>query len=458
MGKSLKSETSMTDMTTGNPTKLIVMFTIPLLLGNIFQQLYNMVDSIVVGRFVGEIALAAVGTGFPIIFLMSSLFMGIGIGATVMISQFYGAKDLQNVSNTVRTIYSATIIGAVPLTVVSMLLSGPILKAIQVPPDTFDAAKLYMIIVFAGIIGSLGFNINSGILQGLGDSKTPLLFLAVACIINIALDLVFVLVFSLGVAGVALATIIAQAFSWIFGIFYINRRYPFLKLSFVHFYFNKDLFIQAMRLGIPSGIQQALFSIGTLAIQSLVNTYGSTFMAGFNGANKLDTFAFMPIQSFSNAITTYVGQNIGAGLLERVKQGTRSTLIVSIIVSVVLGGGTMAFGSFFMRLFSTSPDVIAAGTAYLNRILPFYVIFTVFFILNAVMRGAGETIVPMFASTISLWLARVPAAYLLASFFGRDNMFFCYAVGWILGVMITLYFYSKGNWKRKAVVYSQYQD
>ena len=211
-----------TDMTVGSPYRLILIFSLPLLVGNIFQQLYNMVDSIVVGNLVGEKALAAVGTGFPIIFMLSSLFMGIGVGATIMISQFYGAKDMQRVKDTVGTIYTAIMIGILPLTVLGIVLADPLLRLMQVPDDgTLEMARVYMIVIFVGIIGNLGFNINAGILQGLGDSRTSLLFLMIATVINIVLDLLFTASFHMGVFGVALATIIAQIFSWIFGIVFI---------------------------------------------------------------------------------------------------------------------------------------------------------------------------------------------------------------------------------------------
>lgn len=220
--KTVKS--NMTDMTQGSPARLILFFALPLLVGNMFQQLYNMVDSIVVGRFVGSTALAAVGTAFPVVFLLSSMFMGLGIGAMVMVSQFYGAGDAERLKATIDTIYTALIVGIVPLSIVGILVSRPIIALLAVPADTADQCWIYMVIVLGGLIGSLGYNANSGILQGLGDSKTPLLFLVIACIINIVLDLLFVVVFHWGVAGVAIATIIAQAFSWIFGIFYINKN------------------------------------------------------------------------------------------------------------------------------------------------------------------------------------------------------------------------------------------
>ena len=216
-----EKRTSSIDMTSGSPYRLIISFTLPMLLGNIFQQLYNMVDSIVVGNVIGDQALAAVGTGFPIIYMLSSLFMGIGTGATVMISQYYGARDLEKVDHTINTIYMALLVGVVPLTLIGVFLSEPLLRLMQVPDDgTLEMAKTYMIIIFIGVIGNLGFNINAGILQGFGDSRTSLLFLMIATVMNIVLDLAFTIPIPMGVAGVALATIIAQIASWLFGVFY----------------------------------------------------------------------------------------------------------------------------------------------------------------------------------------------------------------------------------------------
>ena len=441
----------MTDMTSGSPLKLILMFSLPLLVGNMFQQLYNMVDSIVVGNYVGKTALAAVGTAFPMIFMLASLFMGMGLGATIMVAQFYGAGDMEKVRKTVDTVYTSLVIGAVPLTLLGLAIAAPILQMMDVPADTYDMALTYILIVFGGIVGNLGYNINAGILQGLGDSRTPLLFLAIACGINIVLDLLFVVVFGWGVAGVAIATIIAQAASWVFGIFYINFKYPEIHISLFRFRFDRELFFQVIRLGIPAGVQQALFSIGVMVMQALVNGYGSDFMAGFNGANKLDTFGFMPVQSFATAVTTYVGQNVGAGNLERVKSGTKAALLLSCGFSVIIALVIIPLGPFFMRLFNSDPAVIAAGVAYLNRILPFYTMLAVMFTLNGVMRGAGEMMVPMISSVVSLWLARIPAAYLLDHFFGRDNIFFCYPFGWALGLAIVCWAFFRGRWRKTAV-------
>ena len=441
------------DMTAGNPYKLIVLFSLPLLVGNVFQQLYNMVDSIVVGNVVGEKALAAVSTGFPIIFALSSLFMGIGMGATVMISQFYGAKDLESIRHTVNTMYTALIIISVPLTLIGILLSDSLLRLMQVPDDgTLDMARTYMIVIFIGIIGTLGFNLNAGILQGFGDSRTSLLFLLIATIINIVLDLLFTAAMGMGVLGVALATIIAQIVSWLFGVWYLKRHYAFLKIRLLGFQFHKEFFMKAMKLGIPSGLQQMLFSIGIMTMQALVNGYGSLFMAGFSGANKIDSFAFMPIQSFATAMTTYTGQNVGAGKMDRVKSGTRAGLVLAIGFSLVLGFGLYPFGGFLMQMFNQNPDVIAAGEVYLHSVLPFYALLGIQFIYTAVLRGAGEMIVPMVSSFVSLWLARIPTAYILAATLGRDSIYYSYAIGWLFGVIIAFISYKRGKWKTKAVV------
>lgn len=441
------------DMTNGNPYKLILIFSFPLLIGNIFQQLYNMVDSIVVGNFISEKALAAVSTGFPIIFGLSSLFMGIGMGATIMISQYYGAKDFESIRHTVSTIYTSLLIGYVPLAVAGVLCSDPLLRLMQVPDDgTLEMARTYMIVIFIGILGTLGYNLNAGILQGFGDSRTSLIFLLIASIVNTVLDLVFTLVFSMGVLGVALATILAQIISWIFGIWYINRHYPFLKIRIFRFDFHKKFFSKAMQLGIPSGLQQMLFSVGIMTMQALVNSYGSDFMAGFSGANKIDSFAFMPIQSFATAVTTYVGQNVGARRLDRVKSGTKAGVILSLIFSVGIGFGLYPFGSFLMRMFNQKDAVIAAGEIYLNSVLPFYALLALMFIFNSVLRGAGEMIVPMVSSFISLWLSRVPAAYLLASLYGKEAIYYSYAIGWAIGLLISWISYKRGKWKNKSIL------
>lgn len=440
---------SMKTMTEGNPVKLILAFAFPMLIGNVFQQLYNMVDSIVVGNYVGKVALAAVGTGFPIIFMMAAMFIGLGIGATILISQYVGAGDMDNVRKTSQTIYTAMIVGAIPISIIGIIMCEPILNLINTPADTLPLAKQYMMIIFGGIIGSIGFNINSGILQGFGDSKSSLLFLVIATVMNIVLDLAFVVVFQWGVAGVAIATIIAQAFSWLYGLRYMRKKYEVLNFSILKFYFDKEIFKKILKLGLPTGIQQMLFSMGIMSLQSLVNSYGSDFMAGFNAANKIDTFAFMPIQSFSNAVTTYTGQNIGAGRMDRVHKGLTATLGMSALVCLA-ALVIIPLGPFILRMFNSDPAVISAGMIYLNNVMPLYILLAVVFVVNAVMRGAGESVIPMVGAITSLWLGRIPAAYFIASNYGKEYMFLSYGVGWLMYILISGPYYFSGKWKTKS--------
>ncbi len=439
------------DMTQGSTMSLIIRFSLPLLAGNALQQLYNMVDSMVVGQFVGKTALVGVGSAFPVVFLLSSLFMGLGSGAMVMVSQYFGGGERENLRKTVDSLYTGLIVGAIPLSVLGIVLADPILSLLSVPDDARGEAYLYLVILLGGLIGGLGYNMNAGLLQGIGDSRTPLLFLVVACGINIALDLFLVLVIPLGVAGVAIATVFAQLFSWVFGIFYINRKYPDLRIHPFRFRFDKKIFARIMRMGIPAGIQQALFSFGIMMMTRLINDFGSTYAAGFNAANKLDAFAFLPIQSISTALITYTGQNIGAGKLHRVDKGVKSSLLLCLGIAVA-GLLVIPAGPWLLRIFTPEADVVVAGMAYLTRIMPFYTLLAVMFVVNSAMRGAGEAIIPMLSSVVGLWLARVPSAYLLVYLLGgRDNLYFCYGIGWILALIFTIPVFLMGKWKNKAL-------
>lgn len=444
------SSNGLMSMTEGQPWKLILRFALPMLLGNVLQQLYNIVDSMVVGKFVGTTALAAVGTAFPVIFLLNSLFIGIGIGATIIVSQYYGADDQRNVKRTIDTIYLALFAVAIPLSIIGILLSRPLLVLMNTPADVLDQATVYMQIIFAGTVASFGFNINSGILQGLGDSRSPVIYLGLATVINIVLDLVFVIAFHWDVAGVAWATILAQLFSFVFGTWHINRKQDYFRIAWRGLEPSRRLLLDCIRLGLPAGAQNMAFSLGFMFMQSLINSYQSDFMAGFNAASKIDSFAFLPLFTFASAITTYVGQNIGARRLDRVKQGIHATIALSGIVCVVICVLILVFASPLMSLFTSSPAVIAAGKAYLVRVVPFFLILSTLLILNGALRGAGESVVPLITTLISMWVARLPLAYLLASQLGRDNMFLSFGLGWVGGLIFVIPYYLSGRWKNKS--------
>lgn len=439
-------------MTQGNPMKQILLFSLPLLAGNFLQQMYNMVDSMIVGQFVGTTALAAVGSAFTVVAFLSSFFIGLGMGTVILVSQYYGAGDTKKLRATVDTIYTVLVVGAIPLSVIGMLCVDPIAALLQVPSDVLPEFRIYLLIILGGLIGMFGYNANSGILQGLGDSRSPLIFLIISSVINIVLDLIFVLVFHWGAAGTAIATVIAQVFSWLFGVVWINRRYPELRIQPFSFRFDREIFGKILKMGIPIGIQQALFSFGSMTMTGLVNSQGSTFAAGYNAAGKVDTFAYLPLQSFSSAVTTFTGQNIGAGKQDRVRSGVRAGMLLSTVSSVVLAVVLLIFGEPLLDLFTPDAAVVADGMAYMVRVLPFYWLLGIICTLGGVLRGSGAVTLPIITNILVLWLLRIPSAYLLADHFGSYAMHFNCAIGWAAELVVDIPYYLSGHWKKKAVL------
>jgi len=442
----------MKDMTKGNEAKLIFYFALPMLVGNIFQQLYNTVDSIIVGKFLGKEALAAVGTSFPIIFLLVSLIMGITMGATILISQYFGAKDMEKVKKTIDTAYITLFIASIILTIIGLIIGGPILKLMKVPPEIFQQSKEYLDITFIGLIGMFGYNSMSAILRGLGDSKTPVYFLIVSSIINIVLDLLFILQFNMGVGGAAWATIISQGISFVWSVLYLNKNHKVFKINVKAMKFDKDIFYKSVKLGLPGGIQQMVFSLGMMTMQGLINSFGGVTMAAFAAASKIDSFASMPIMNFGAAISTFTGQNIGANKPERVKKGLTTTLIMSTVMSIAISVVLILLGTPLVRLFTNDSSVVAEGLNYLHRVTPFYFVIGAMFIINGVVRGAGEAIFPMIASILSLWLVRLPVAYLLSPSLGSNGIWWAIPIAWTFGFIITFLYFKSGKWKNKAVV------
>ncbi len=443
----------MIDMTKGSPAKLVVRFTIPLLFGNVLQQMYNVVDSIVVGNFVGSDALAAVGNSFIVMFLLFSLFAGVGMGATILISQFKGAGNKEKIQTTVDTMYIFMFIGGTIMALVGFIFAPFFLQLLNTPEGILtDMSETYLRTVFLGTLATFGYSMNNAILQGLGDGKSSLLFLAISTVLNIMLDLLFVAVFGMGVFGVALATVIAQSSAFLFGVFYINKKIDLFKISIKKMQFSGEILKKSLTIGLPAGLQNVLVSLGVMVLQRLVNSFGSDFMAGYSAAAKVDSFVFMPIMSFSMAMTTYVGQNIGAQKMDRVKQGVRSTLAIAIGMSIVLCVLSIVFGELLLRAFTDDADVIFVGQEYIRRIMPCFPLLTIIFVLNASVRGAGETVVPMVCTLISFLGARVPSAYIYTHFFGEYNMFWCFGTGWFVGVCIVVPYYLSGRWKKKGLV------
>lgn len=447
------------DLTVGSPAAGLVQFAIPLLIGNLAQQLYNTVDSIVVGKYVGDTALAAVGASGPIFNLLLVLFMGISTGATIMVSQYFGARERKTLSDTVGTTVILTILCSLFIMIVGPLLTPPLMRVLDTPPEIFSQSCSYLIIIFLGVAGPAFYNILSGILRGLGDSFMPLIFLLVSCGLNIVLDLVFVAVCGWGVAGVAVATIIAQVVSAILCFIRLARMTDILDFNRGTMHLHKSLVARVVKLGLPSGLTQAIFSMAAIVVQRLTNSFGTNVIAVSTVVMRVDGFAMMPNFTFGTAMTTFAGQNIGAGKLDRVHQGTKDGMRIGLLVSVILVACILLFGGFLMRLFTTTEEVISLGIHMLRILAVGYIAVAVNQILSGVMRGAGDTVTPMWISLLTTVVIRVPIAYALA-FFTRseaqpvgspDSLFISLLVSWVLGAVLTAIAYRHGKWREKAI-------
>ncbi len=442
----------MQDLTSGNEGKLIFNFAAPMLVGNVFQQLFSVIDSIVVGKFIGKEALAAVGASFPVIFMMVSMIIGIVMGTTVVISQYFGAKDLSKVSRAIDTMYIYSTVAGVIATAAGLIVAGPLLRLLGTPEEILPQAILYLRIYFSGIIIFFGFNGTSAVLRGLGDSKTPLYFLIIATIANIILVLLFVAVFNWGIAGAAYATLLANGLAFGLAIFWLNKTHKLIRIAITGLHFDREVFRQSIRIGLPTGIQQTLVAVGALALMGIVNRFGTDVLAGYSVASRLDSLALIPAMSFSQALSTFVGQNIGANKMERIRAGLISTVKMSGIVTVVTSVFIVLWGHLIMSLFTNDAGVIRIGDQYLTIVSIFYFMFTLMFIYNGVMRGAGDTLIPMFFSVISLWIIRIPLAWFLSGKIGSSGIWWAIPAGWFIGLSLSFLYYKTGRWKKKAVV------
>ncbi len=442
----------MNDLTRGNEGKAIFFFTLPMLIGSIFQQFYNTADSIIVGQFIGKDAMASVSGANPIMFLLMSLLMGVGVGFTILISQYYGAKDIEKVKKTINTVYIFVFIATLLITILGIILSKPILTLMKTPEDVLYQSQRYLMVIFSGTIFTAGYNSISAILRGLGDSKTPLYFLILATVLNIVLDIVFIVVFKIGVEGVAFATIIAQGVSFICSVVYLNKTHDILRIKLKEIRYDKDIFILGLKLGIPSGLQQMLFGIGNVTLQSLVNSYGIEAMAAFGASSKIESFIALPIMNLGAAVSTFVGQNLGAGESDRVKKGVKASLKFASILSIFVAVIFIVFDSSLIGLFNSDKEVIRIGSAYLNIIGPFFIFISISFVLTSAIKGAGDSIFALISAMISLWIARIPGAYLFATLFGVNGIWMGIPMGWLVGFVITVVYYKKEKWKSKVVI------
>ncbi|MDP4209067.1 MAG: MATE family efflux transporter [Bacteroidota bacterium] len=442
----------MKDLTNGHEGKLILNFAIPMLLGNVFQQLYSVINSVIVGHFLGKQALAAVGASFPIIFALISLTIGIATGCTIVISQFYGAKDIDNVRRTIDTMNIFLFFASAILTVAGILLSKPIFRLINLPDEIMPQAVMYFSISMLGTIPLFGYHSTSAILRGLGDSKTPLYFLIISTVVNALLDLLFIVVFKWGIAGAAIATVLAQTGAFFTTVIYLNRTHKIIRFSFFNLVFDKNIFIKGLKIGLPTGFQQTFVAFGMMALYWIVNGFGTDVIAAYSVVGRIDAFASMPAMNFGAALSTFVGQNIGARKTERVRSGLIATIRMSSIIALSTTAIVILFPHAVMHLFTTDAAVIEIGQQYLAIVGSFYIVFSTMFVVAGVMRGAGDTLIPMFITLFSLWLIRIPLAYFLSRHIGATGIWWAIPIAWVLGVTASFIYYSTGRWKTKSVI------
>ena len=451
------------DMTVGTPWKRILGFAVPMLVGNVAQQLYNTVDTIVVGRHVGSDALAAVGRAFPLLNFMLALFVGVSMGAGILVSQYFGARNRAMLTRTIGNCLTLTGVAALATTVVGFAVTRPLMVALGTPERILDWSVQYMQILFLGITGALFYNVLAGILRGLGDSLSALAFLILATLLNIVLDLWFVISFGWGVAGVAWATILSQTISAVLCYLKLNRMRDVFALSRDSFRLKDGVWRDILRLGLPAGITQAIFSIAMILVQPLQNRFGPEYLAMSTILMRVDGFAMMPNFSFGQTMTTFIGQNVGARKVDRLQAGTRQGLALAAITAVVLTAVILLFGNEIMSLFMEDHEIhknyiITTGMRMMAILALGYVAMAFIQTLSGAMRGAGDTRTPMMISIFTSVILRLPLSYLLIEWTRspehpngwEEALFIVMTLVWVTGAVINLLAFKFGKWRQEA--------
>ena len=447
------------DMTVGKPWKSILLFSIPMIIGNIAQQLYSTVDSIVVGHYVGDNALASVGSAAPVFNLLLVLFVGISAGVGIMVAQYFGARSRENLSKTIGTCITVTAIVSLFLMIFSPPIIPWLLKLLNTPESIINDCASYLIIMMLGVSGMAYYNIFSGILRGMGDSFSALLYLLAATVINIVLDILFVAKFNMGVSGVALATVIAQFVSAALSLKKLMSMHEVFDLRFRELMPSASHVKTIIKLGIPSGLTQAIMSSAMIIVQSLTNTFGEMFIAANVIVMRVDGFAMMPNLSFGNAMTTYTGQNVGAKKNGRVLKGAWQGTLIALLFSAVITFIILLFGKTLMGFFTKTPELVDLSYYVMKILATGYIAVAISQSLQGVMRGAGDTVTPMYISLFTTVMLRVPLAYGI-SYLTRSpenpvGIFECIPlslmISWVAGTVLTFVFYKIGKWKKKAI-------
>mgnify|MGYP001029962598 CR=1 FL=1 len=440
-------ENHSTLLTEGSIWKKIIIFAIPIFIGNVFQQLYNTVDSLIVGNFIGNDALAAVSSSGNLIFLMVGFFNGIAMGAGVIISKYFGAKDYKKLQLAIHTDVAFGLVASVILTILGIVFTPQILTWMGTPESVLPNSIIYFRIYFIGATSVIMYNIAVGILQAIGDSRHPLYYLIISSIVNVVLDLFFVAVLKLGVGSAALATIISQAISAILCFYRLMHYDTVYKVSWRKIRFDRSMLKQIIQLGLPSGVQNSIIGFANVIVQSNINAFGVNAMAGGGAYSKIEGFAFLPITCFSMALTTFVGQNLGAGKLDRVKKGAKFGIVCSVTMAEIVGGIIWIGAPVLIRLFNDDPSVVAFGIKQAKTEALFYFFLAFSHCIAGIMRGAGKAIVPMITMLITWCLIRITYITVAVHLVPKIGViYWAYPLTWALSSIIFLTYYKKVDW------------
>ena len=442
------------DMTEGSIVRHLITFAVPLLIGNVFQQLYNMVDTWVVGNYVSNEAFSAVGTVGPIINMLIGFFMGLSSGAGVVISQYYGAKRYGDVEKTVHTSIVMTLVLGVLFTAIGIAMTPFMLRFMKTPENVFPESSAYLRIYFSGVMGLMIYNIGAGILRAVGDSKRPFYFLVVSALLNTVLDLVFVLMFRMGVQGVAYATIIAQGVSAILVVITLLRTDTCIKLKLKSLTVSMAMLKKIIRVGIPAAIQMAITSFSNIFVQSYINFFGADCMSGWTAYSKVDQLLFLPMQSIALASTTFVGQNLGNKKVDRAKKGVGIALGMAAASTVIVMIPVLIFAPYTVAFFNSKPEVVEYGTMLLRWMSPFYVLCCVNQVYSGALRGAGNSRAPMFIMLGSFVLFRQVYLFITANFISNTiiPIAMSYPAGWLLCSTLTLIYFHRTSLTKNRLV------
>lgn len=434
-------------MTEGGIFKNLLFFATPLILGNLLQQMYNAVDSIIVGNYVGSNALAAVGAGASLIYLLIAFSLGASVGAGVIVSQYLGAKEKEGVHKAVHTAMTISIILGLILTAGGILFSRKLLVMMNTPAEILDDAACYLRIYSCGLIFNVVYNMAAGILNAAGNSRRSLMYLAAAAVVNIFMDLLLIAGLKIGVAGAAIATNFSQAISCILALWFLFRVPADYRISLKSLRIHKAMALRIIQIGLPTGIQNMVISFSNILIQASINQYGATAVAGFSAYLKIDGFNILPVLSFSMAITTFIGHNYGAGKYDRMKKGMWVTLLMGIVYTVLTGILLLTFSGQIMRLFSEDVGVIAYGQTAMRYFCPFYWILAILHSLAGTVRGTGKSIPPMVVLLVSLCLFRIVWIQLVLPYYTSiEGIFILYPVSWLVGAVLMILYTWKGKW------------